>query len=50
MLGRIGVGYGKIGSGRKKPTRLNIERKLVLTAKYEIVHGLSIAVKLYDLE
>jgi len=42
-----------VGSGRVKPAispkRLKIERKLLLTA-YKVVHGLSIADKMYDLE
>jgi len=54
LAGIYGVGYGKIGSGRTKPAispkRLKIEQKLLLTACYKVVYGLSLAAQMYDPE
>jgi len=53
MFAEPGVGYGKIGSGRTRPAiSKTVERraKVTINGLYKVVHGLSIAAKMYDLE
>jgi len=44
----------KIGSGRTKPAislkRLDVRAKVTINALYKVIHGLSIAARMYDLK